>query len=86
MNEGGFVTFIYIKTCKMTVEDILTSNMNVSTSSLISSSVSLISEDSEASNSKSRKAILFLVPVTKRKVKTMCNVYFTKTDTRHSGK
>lgn len=47
----------------MTVDDFLTSNMNVSTSSLISSSVSLISEDSEASNSKSRNAILFLVPV-----------------------
>lgn len=51
-------------TCKMTIDDFLTSNMNVSTSSLISSSVILISEDSEASNSKSRKAILFLVPVT----------------------
>lgn len=71
------------KTCKMTNDDFLTSNMNVSTSSLISSSVILISEDSEASNSKSRKAILFLVPVATQS-EDIFNGCFTNTDSAGS--
>lgn len=71
------------QTCKMTIDDFLTSNINVSTSSLISSSVILISEDSEASNSKSRKAILFLVPVSTQR-EDIFSGCFTNTDTAGS--